>query len=207
MSEQKGIIIEHNINQPIFRLIPLKNNNLLIVLKSLIKCLKSPDYSLEEALDISINNQQIDAVCLWKNNIIIIKTNQKFYFIEINEANYNFNIISEFNLLEKALLRYQKMISLNNQSNLLINTLGKLIILDEHQPNLLQIEKILFGINVNSFIQIRKNEIVCNSSEAKEVYFLNFMKGNIISTINNINICCIYYFAIICIIYGFRTII
>ena len=187
MSEQKGIIIEHNINQPIFRLIPLKNNNLLIILKSLIKCLKSPDYSLEEALDISINNQQIDAVCLWKDNIIIVKTNQKFYFIEINEANYNFNIISEFNLLEKALLRYQKMISLNNQSNLLINIMGGFVILNENQPNLLQIEKIFFGINANSFIQIRKNEIVCNSSDAKQVYFINFKKGNIISKINNIN--------------------
>jgi hypothetical protein len=166
----------------------LQNNNLLVVLKTLIKCLKSPDYSIENALDISINNQGIDAVCLWKNNIIIVKTNQKFYFIHINEGNYNFNIISEFNLLENIMLKSQKMISLNNKSNLLINTIGKFIILNEHQPNLLQIEKVFFGINANSFIQIRKNEIVCNSSEKKEVYFINFKKGNIISKINNINI-------------------
>ena len=188
MSQQKRIIIEYNINQPIFRLIPLQNNNLLVVLKTLIKCLKSPDYSIENALDISINNQGIDAVCLWKNNIIIVKTNQKFYFIHINEGNYNFNIISEFNLLENIMLKSQKMISLNNKSNLLINTIGKFIILNEHQPNLLQIEKVFFGINANSFIQIRKNEIVCNSSEKKKVYFINSKKGNIISTINNINI-------------------
>lgn len=188
MSQQKRIIIEYNINQPIFRLISLQNNNLLVVLKTLIKCLKSPDYSIENALDISINNQGIDAVCLWKNNIIIVKTNQKFYFIHINEGNYNFNIISEFNLLENITLKSQKMISLNNKSNLLINTIGKFIILNEHQPNLLQIEKVFFGINANSFIQIRKNEIVCNSSEKKKVYFINSKKGNIISTINNINI-------------------
>jgi hypothetical protein len=188
MSQQKRIIIEYNINQPIFRLISLQNNNLLVVLKTLIKCLKSPDYSIENALDISINNQGIDAVCLWKNNIIIVKTNQKFYFIHINEGNYNFNIISEFNLLENIMLKSQKMISLNNKSNLLINTIGKFIILNEHQPNLLQIEKVFFGINANSFIQIRKNEIVCNSSEKKKVYFINSKKGNIISTINNINI-------------------
>jgi hypothetical protein len=188
MLEQKRNIIEYNINQPIFRLISLQNNNLLVVLKTLIKCLKSPDYSIENALDISINNQGIDAVCLWKNNIIIVKTNQKFYFIHINEGNYNFNIISEFNLLENIMLKSQKMISLNNKSNLLINTIGKFIILNEHQPNLLQIEKVFFGINANSFIQIRKNEIVCNSSEKKKVYFINSKKGNIISTINNINI-------------------
>ena len=188
MSQQKRIIIEYNINQPIFRLISLQNNNLLVVLKTLIKCLKSPDYSIENALDISINNQGIDAVCLWKNNIIIVKTNQKFYFIHINEGNYNFNIISEFNLLENIMLKSQKMISLNNKSNLLINTIGKFIILNEHQPNLLQIEKVFFGINANSFIQIRKNEIVCNSSDKKEVYFINFKKGKIISKINNINI-------------------
>ena len=188
MSQQKRIIIEYNINQPIFRLISLQNNNLLVVLKTLIKCLKSPDYSIENALDISINNQGIDAVCLWKNNIIIVKTKQKFYFIHINEGNYNFNIISEFNLLENIMLKSQKMISLNNKSNLLINTIGKFIILNEHQPNLLQIEKVFFGINANSFIQIRKNEIVCNSSEMKKVYFINSKKGNIISTINNINI-------------------
>ena len=125
----KIYIIEYNINQPIFRLISLQNNNLLVVLKTLIKCLKSPDYSIENALDISINNQGIDAVCLWKNNIIIVKTNQKFYFIHINEGNYNFNIISEFNLLENIMLKSQKMISLNNKSNLLINTIGKFIIL------------------------------------------------------------------------------
>ena len=72
MLEQKRNIIEYNINQPIFRLIPLQNSNLLVVLKTLIKCLKSPDYSIENTLDISINNQGIDAVCLWKNNNIIV---------------------------------------------------------------------------------------------------------------------------------------
>ena len=188
MSQQKRIIIEYNINQPIFRLIPMQNNNLLVVLKTLIKCLKSPDYSIENALDISINNQRIDSVCIWKNNIIIVKTNQKFYFIHINEGKNNFNIISEFNLLEDTLLKSQKMIPLNNKSNLLLNTIGKFIILNEQQTNLLQIEKIFFGINANSFFQIRKNEIVCNSSDKKEVYFINFKKGNIISKINNINI-------------------
>ena len=188
MLEQKRNIIEYNINQPIFRLIPLQNSNLLVVLKTLIKCLKSPDYSIENALDISINNQGIDAVCLWKNNNIIVKTNQKFYFIHINEGNYNFNIISEFNLLEDTILKSQKMISLNNKTNLLLNTIGKFIILNEHQTNLLQIEKIVFGIHANSFFQIRKNEIVCNSSDKKEVYFINFKKGKIISKINNINI-------------------
>jgi hypothetical protein len=88
MSEQKRNIIEYNINQPIFRLIPFQNNSLLVVLKTLIKCLKPPDYSIENTLDISINNQVIVCACIWKNNIIIVKTNQKFYFIHINEGNY-----------------------------------------------------------------------------------------------------------------------
>jgi len=189
MSDRKTNLIEYNINQFIYRLIPLQNNNLLVILKTLIKSLKAPDYSLENSQDISINNQEeIDAVCQWKNNIIIIKTKQKFYFIHINEGNYNFNIISEFELLNDIRLKRQKMISLNNKSKLLLNTIGKFFILNEHQPNLLQIEKSFLGIDANSFIQIRENEIVCNSSEKKQVYFINFKKGNIISKINNINI-------------------
>ena len=126
MSDRKTNLIEYNINQFIYRLIPLQNNNLLVILKTLIKSLKAPDYSLENSLDISINNQEeIDAVCQWKNNIIIIKTKQKFYFIHINEGNYNFNIISEFELLNDIRLKRQKMISLNNKSKLLLNTIGK----------------------------------------------------------------------------------
>lgn len=189
MSGQKTNLIEYNINQFIYRQIPLQNNNLLVVLKTQIKCLKAPNYSLEDALDISINNQEeIDAACQWKNNTIIIKTKQKFYFIYINEGNYNFNIISEFDLLKDIMLKRQKMISLNNKSKLLLNTIDKFLILNEYQPNLLQIEKAIFGINANSFIQIRENEIVCNSSEKNEVYFINLKKGNIITKIKNINI-------------------
>ena len=38
-----------------------------------------------------------------------------------------------------------------------------------------------------SFIQIRNNEIVCNSENEKKVYFIDIKKGTILSKINNIN--------------------
>ena len=189
MSKQKQKIIELNINQFVYRLIPFKNNNLLILLESSIKCLKSPNYNLEDSLNISINKLKINAICLWKDNHVIIKTPQTFYIIEIKNDNSNFNIISQTNLYENISLRYQKMISLNNNSYLLLNTFDKFIVLEEKGINVFQTEKIFYHKNgFNSFIQIRKNEIVCNSSDEKKVYFINIHKGKILSVINDINI-------------------
>ena len=56
MSEQKRNITEHNFNQTIFRLVPLENNDLLVLLNTRIKCLKAPNYRIQDALDISFNN-------------------------------------------------------------------------------------------------------------------------------------------------------
>ena len=189
MSEQKPKIIERNINQYIFRLINLENNDLLVLLETNIKCLKAPNYILQDSLNITFNNTKIDSICLWKNNHIIIKTPQAFYVIELYQNNTNFRILSQFNLYENISLRLQKMIPLNNCSNLLLNTFNKIIILEERQPNLFQCQKIFFyKIGFNSLIQIKKNEIICNSSDTKKVYFVNIHKGKIITEINNIQI-------------------
>ena len=187
MSDQKPKIIEKNINQYIYRLINLKNNDLLVLLDTNIKCLKSPNYILQDALDISFNNTKIDSICLWKNNHIIVKTPQNFYVIELYLNNTNYRIITQFNLYNDISLKFQKMISLNNYSNLILNTFNKIIILEEKQPYLFQTKNVFFyKIGFNSLMQIRNNEIICNSSDTKKVYFINIHKGKIICEINNI---------------------
>ena len=187
MSEQKPKIIEINFNQYIFRLINLENNDLLVLLDTNIKCLKSPNYILQDALDISFNNTKIDSICLWKNNHIIVKTPQNFYVIELYLNNTNYRIIIQFNLYNNITLRLQKMISLNNYSNIILNTFNKIIILEEKQPNLFQTKNTFFyKILFNSLMPIRKNEIICNSSDTKKVYFINIYKEKIIYEIKNI---------------------
>ena len=113
MSDQKPKIIEKNINQYIYRLINLENNDLLVLLYTNIKCLKSPNYILQDALDNSFNNTKIDSICLWKNNHIIVKTPQNFYVIELYLNNTNYRIITQINLYNNFSLRLQKMIYLN----------------------------------------------------------------------------------------------
>ena len=189
MSEQKRNITEHNFNQTIFRLVPLENNDLLVLLNTRIKCLKGPNYRIQDALDISFNNSEIKAICLWKNNHVIVKTPRLFYVIEIYLNNTNYRIISQSNLYDNIFLRYQKIISLNNNKKLLLNSFNKIIILEEYRPFLFQTEKAIFHkIGFNSILQIRKNEIICNSSNEKKVFFINFFKGKILAEINNIGI-------------------
>lgn len=187
MSEQKQKIIEKNINQYIFRLINLDNNDLLVLLETNIKCLKSPNYALKDSLDITFDNTKIDSVCIWKNNHIIVKTPEYFYVIQLYLNNTKYRIISKFNLYKNISLRLQKMIPLNNYTKILLNTFNKIIILEETQPFVFQTQKALnYKIRFNSIIQIKKNLIVSNSSEIKKVFFINIQKGKILSEINNI---------------------
>ena len=189
MSKIKQKKIEQNVNQYIYKLICLENNDLLMLIDFHIKCLKSPEYLLENSLDISFNNSNIHAVCLWKNNIILVKTPDNFYFIELFLNNTNYRILSTLNIFTNINLRYQKMIPLNNYSNLLLNVFNKFIILEEPQQYLFQTKQVFFyKLGFNSFFQIRENEIVCTSSDQKKVYFINFSKGKISSVISNIQI-------------------
>lgn len=189
MSEIKQAKIERNLNQFIYRLICLKNNDLLVLLETHIKCLKFPDYQLINSLDISFNNSKIVSICLWKNNHIIVKTPMNFYIVEFYLDNNNYRIINTLDIYQNISLRNQKMIPLNNYSKILLNTFNKFIILEESQPNVFQTQKVFYyKLGFNSFIQTRKNEIVCNSSDEKKVFFINFLKGKIITEISNINI-------------------
>jgi hypothetical protein len=178
-----------NIDQYVYRLIPLDNNDLLILLEKKILCLKSPTYSLNNPLVITFDNSKIDGICLWKNNHVIIKTPEKFIVIEIFDNNNNFRIISEQNILENLYLRYQKMISLNNCTKILLNTMKKFIIMEEYNPNLFQVKlHFSYHLGFNSFIQIKPDEIVSNSSDEKMVYFIDIKKGKIIEKIENIQV-------------------
>lgn len=90
--DQRKII---NIQIYAYRLIPLDNSDLLIQLEAKILCLKSPNYSLNNILEINFPNTMIDGICAWKNNYIIIKTKQKLIVIELLNNNTNYRIVSE----------------------------------------------------------------------------------------------------------------
>ena len=189
MSEIKPKKIERNINEYIYRLISLENNDLLVLLDIKIICLKSPDYILNNSLNISFNNSNIDSICLWKKNHIIVKTPLNLYFIELFLDNTNYRIVSTSNIFENIMLRYQKMLPLNNYTKLLLNTSKKFIILEEAEPNFLQTRNSFFyKLGFNSFIQIRENEIVCNSSDERRVFFIDFLNGKILAKINNVKV-------------------
>ena len=189
MSQIKQKKIEININEYVYRLICLQNNDLLVLLDTRIICLKSPDYILNNSLVISFNNSNIDSICLWKNNHIIVKTPSNLYILELNLNNTNYRIVSTSNLYENIMLRYQRMISLNSYTKLLLNTSKKYIILEEALPNFFQTRNSFFyKLGFNSYIQIRENEIVCNSSNERRVFFIDFLKGKILAKINNIKV-------------------
>ena len=174
-----------NIQQYVYRLIPLNNNDLLILLETKIICIKSPTYSLNNSLEISFNNSKIDAMCLWKNNHIIIKTKKKLIVIELFDNNNNFHILSEINIFENMFLRYQKIISLNNYTKILLNTIHKFIIMKECEPNIFQVQYSLsYNFGFNSIMQIKKDEIVANSSEEKKVFFIDIKRGKIIKKLD-----------------------
>ena len=178
-----------NIQQYVYRLLPLQNNDLLILLEKKMLCIKSPSYSLNNSLEITFQNTKIDGICLWKNNHVIVKTPKKLIMIELFDNNTNFRIISEQNILEDIFLRYQKIISLNNYTKILLNTIKKFIIMEENNPYLFQVQMhFTHNLGFNSFIQIKKDEIVANSSDEKKVFFIDIKKGKIIKEINDIKV-------------------
>ena len=178
-----------NIQQYVYRLISLENDDLLILLDKKILCIKTPSYSLNDYLEISFQNSKIDAICLWKNNHIITKTPKKLMVIELFNDNKNFRIVSEQNIFENLFLRYQKIISLNNYNKILLNTMKKFIIMDEYDSNKFQVQyHFNYNFGFNSFIQTKQNEIVCNSSDENKVFFIDIKKGKIIKVINDIKV-------------------
>ena len=185
--EQKIIC---NIQQYVYKLVALENNDLLVLLETKILCLHSPTYSLNNILEISFHNSKIDGICLWKNNHIIIKTPKKLIVIELFSNNTNYKIISELEIFENLFLRYQKMIPLNNFTKILLNTFKKFIIMKEKKDLYTFNLQFTFGHNLgfNSFIQIRPDELVANSSDGKKVFFIDIKIGKILKEINNINI-------------------
>ena len=178
-----------NIQHYVYRLVPLDNNDLLILLEKKILCVKSPTYSLNNGLVISFENSKIYGICLWKNNHVIIKTPEKLIVIEIFDNSNNFRIISEQNILENIYLRYQKMISLNNYTKILLNTMKKFIIMEEYSLYNFQVQyQFNYNLGFNSFIQTKPDEIVSNSSDEKRVFFIDINKGKIIEKIDNIKV-------------------
>ena len=178
-----------NIQQYVYRLISLENDDLLILLDKKILCIKTPSYSLNDYLEISFQNSKIDAICLWKNNHIITKTPKKLMVIELFNDNKNFSIVSEQNIFENLFLRYQKIIALNNYNKILLNTMKKFIIMDEYDSNKFQVQyHFNYNFGFNSFIQTKQNEIVCNSSDENKVFFIDIKKGKIIKVINDIKV-------------------
>ena len=175
-----------NIQQYVYKIIALDNNDLLILLESKILLLKSPIYSLNNILEISFQNTKIDGMCLWKNNHVIVKTPKKLIVIEIFLNNTNFRIVSEQEIFENMFIKYQKIISLNNFSKILLNSMKEFIIMKEKTPHNFEVELTFkYNLGFNSFIQIRPDEIVAYSDE-KKVVFIDIKKGKIIKVINDI---------------------
>ena len=175
-----------NIQQYVYKIIALDNNDLLILLESKILLLKSPIYSLNNILEISFQNTKIDGMCLWKNNHVIVKTPKKLIVIEIFLNNTNFRIVSEQEIFENMFIKYQKIISLNNFSKILLNSMKEFIIMKEKAPYNFEVELTFkYNLGFNSFIQIRPDEIVAYSDE-KKVLFIDIKKGKIIKVINDI---------------------
>ena len=178
-----------DIQQYVYRLIHLDNNDLLVLLESKLICLKSPNYSLNNVLETSFQNSKIDAICLWRNNHVIVKTKEKLIVIELFDNNSNFRIVSELNIFQNMFLRYQKIISLNNYTKILLNTMNKFIIMQENTPYTFQVKfSLSHNFGFNSFIQIKKDELMANSSDEKKVFFIDIIKGKIIKEIPKINI-------------------
>ena len=192
MAEQNYNQIERNLNETIYRLLLLEKNDLLILLQFKIIILHNPDYKLQNFLEIIINNLKLFDACLWKNNQILIITLDKLYSIQLYDNNKNYKSLLELNLYNNINITFKRIIQinpLNKFSKFLLNTYGKFVIYNE----LLSNKSFQSEISIKnkkcfqSFIQIRNNEIVCNSENEKKVYFIDIKKGIILSKINNIN--------------------
>jgi hypothetical protein len=190
MSEKNQNIIETKISGTIYKIVALDNNDLLIQLEYNILCLKNPEYKLKDSLDISIENLKFYSICLWKNNQFIIISTNDLYLIQLYNDNKNYLINLELNLFNNVNIifkRFIQIIPLNNCSEFLLNTYGRFIIYNE-LPNRSFVSRMVFHNkkSFQSFFQIKKNEIVCNSENESKVYFIDTKKGLILSTINKI---------------------
>ena len=178
-----------NIQQYAYKLLCLDNNDILVLLESKILCLKSPMYSLNNNLEISFQNSKIDAICLWKNNHIIVKTPKKLIVIELFLDNTNYKIVSEQEIFENLFLKYQKIISLNNYTKILLNSMREFIIMNEDRPFHFDVQlSFNYKFGFNSFIQIKPDELMANSDN-KTVLFLDIKKGKILKEINDVKTC------------------
>ena len=189
MIENKENIIESKINTKIYKVVLLDNNDLLIQLEFNILCLKNPDYKLEDLLDIYIENIKFHSICLWKNNQFIIVSTDNLYLIQLynNNKEYKINLkYCLYNIINVRFKRFIQILPLNNFTQILLNSYGKFIIYDE-LPNKSFVSRMIFKNikSFQSFIEIRNNEIVCNSEADEKVYFIDTNKG-LITTINNI---------------------
>ena len=191
MVDKNQKIIERHLNETIYRLFLLENNDLLILLEFKILRLQMPDYKIEKSKEIIINNLKLFEMCLWKNNQILIISLDKLYSIQLYDNNDKYEIIIELNLYNNVNTKFKRFIQvipLKNYSKFILNSYGKFLIYNELPNNCFQ-SKMTFKNpkSFQSFIQIRNNEIVCNSENEKKVYFIDIKKGTILSKINNIN--------------------
>ena len=182
--------IETEIGQTIYKIIILDNNDLLIQLDDKILCLKNPDYRLHDSLDISIENKKFFSICLWKNNQFIIISVDYLYLIQLYDGNNNYVIqlkLCLYNNVNTTFKRFIQIIPLNNYSQFLLNSYGRFIIYKE-LPNQSFVSRMVFHYkkSFQSFLQIKTNEIVCNSENEGKVFFIETKKGKILATINNI---------------------
>ena len=193
MTDQNKNIIKHELNEKILRILPRENNDLLILLQSKILCLKSPNYKFENALNIIINDIMFYEMSLWKNNHIIIISLFDLYLVHLSNDNKTYNIIKKSNLynnINTKFKRFIQVVPLNkfpNYSQFILNSFGKFFIYNQLYDNSFQSKLTFKNLKCfQSFIQIRKNEIVCNSETEKKVYFIDIKKGNYLAKINNI---------------------
>ena len=183
-------IKECKINKKILRLLPLDNNDLLALLNSEILCLKNPDYILENALHIIIEDSKLYSICLWKDNQILVNTSDYLYLIQLYDNNTKYKInIKKYLYTSISLRPYhcQCIMPLNNYTKVLLNKFGQFAIFGQLSDKTFQSEFDFKNIkSFQSFIQIRNNEIVCNSENEKKVYFIDISKALILKVINNI---------------------
>ena len=191
MEDIKKNILKLEINEKIFRLLSFDNKDLLILLEQKVLYLNNPDYKLENALEIRVDNLNFYEMGLWKNNHILLITLNNLYLVQLDNKNKNYRIVLKlilYNNINTKFRRFIQIIPLINISKFLLNSYGKFLIYREMPNNSFQSEIVIRNPkSFQSFIQIKKNEIVCNSENEKKVYFININKGKILSKINDLN--------------------
>ena len=190
MENKNKNLIKVQLSEKIYRLLSLDNNDLLILLEFKILCLKNPDYKLENSLAININDLKLLEMSFWKNNHILVLTKDNIYYIQLYENNTKYKIILKINLYNYINLKFKRFIQIipiKEYTKFILNTFGKFLIYGHLSNNTFQSEMTFIHIkSFQSFIQIKENEIVCNSETEKKVYFIDLTNGEILSKINNI---------------------